>query len=222
MTVRIPVTMSTCFLDSRNGVIVTACVVLVSTTVISALVNSIVSSRRRHNTSDNAEHLPLVAAPRRFGGAIRLKRERYRRYRELHDAVWPQVLQRMHESNIRNFSIYYHSETGTMFQTFEWVGHLRYYQEYGRMVDKNEEKKLFDTDMEDIANDEVTRRWWKECESCQDPFSQWKPGSRLLSDGGGGDWWAPLECVNHCGYWPVGYSKTSQDPDFVKLKRKRS
>ena len=63
-------------------------------------------------------------APRRFGGAIKLKPDQYRRYRELHDEVWEAVLQRMYDSNMRNFTIYYHKETSTMFHHFEWIGHL--------------------------------------------------------------------------------------------------
>jgi L-rhamnose mutarotase len=158
-------------------------------------------------------------APRRFGGAIRLKREQYRRYRELHDDVWKQVLDRMHQSNIRNFTMYYHEETSTMFQCFEWVGHWKYYNENNKTLpSKEQEKVLFDQDMKAIAEDAVTRKWWKECEPCQEPFSQWKAGSKLLSERGSGNWWAPLECVNHCGHWPTAYSKQQGDPDFVGLE----
>lgn len=64
------------------------------------------------------------AAPRRFGAAIRLVD--YERYRELHDNVWPKVLERMQKSNIRNFSIHYHKETSTLFQYFEWIGHWKH------------------------------------------------------------------------------------------------
>lgn len=37
-------------------------------------------------------------------------------------------------------------------------------------------------------------------------------------DGGKRDWWAPLECVTHCGYWLIEYGNISQDTDFVKLE----
>ena len=65
-----------------------------------------------------------AAIPRRFGAAIRLKPEYYERYKKLHDAVWDDVLIRMSKSNIRNFTIYYHKETSTLFQHFEWIGHM--------------------------------------------------------------------------------------------------
>jgi L-rhamnose mutarotase len=139
-------------------------------------------------------------------------------FRELHDDVWKEILDRMHQSNIRNFTIYYHEETSTLFQCFEWVGHWRYYNENNRTLpSKEQEKVIFDQDMKAIAEDTVTRKWWKECEPCQDPFSQWKSGSNVLSEGGSGNWWAPLECVNHCGHWPTAYSEQQRDPDFVRL-----
>ena len=172
------------------------------TTLVAAAVVALLYNEQRKKRSKRR-------APRRFGGAIRLDPAHYARYRQLHDNVWPPVLQRMYDSNIRNFSIYYHKETNTLFQTFEWIGHWK---------DPNaNEEDLFEKDMEAIANDPTTRRWWKECEPCQIPFSQWKKDSKLLSEGGSGEWWAPLECVAHCGFWPVQYGDKDRDPDFETL-----
>jgi L-rhamnose mutarotase len=42
----------------------------------------------------------------RFGSVIGLKEERVAEYKELHAAVWPEVLELLKESNIRNYSIY--------------------------------------------------------------------------------------------------------------------
>ena len=148
-------------------------------------------------------------APRRFGGAIKLKREMFDRYTELHDAVWDSVLERMYESNIRNFTIYYHEETSTMFSHFEWIGH------WHRNCSPSEEKAMFEADMKAIADDPITREWWKQCEPCQEPFSQWPAEARPPSEGGQGDWWAPLQCLNHCGHWAMNYSNQRRDPDFV-------
>lgn len=164
-------------------------------------------------------------APRRFGAAIGLKPDQYRRYRELHDAVWSDVLDRMYKSKIRNFVIYYHEETHTLYQHFEWIGH------WTTPAPKNaiEEERLFETDMLAIANDPIVRIWWKECEPCQDPFSQWMKGANPPSEGGSwaegdkvvtGDWWAPMIPVTHCGHWPVAYSHQDRDPDFVPFDTK--
>jgi L-rhamnose mutarotase len=155
-------------------------------------------------------------APRRFGAAIRLQPDQYRRYRELHDAVWKDVLDRMYHSNIRNFVIYYHEETRTLFQHFEWIGHWN----APAPMNPIEEQRLFETDMLAIANDPIIRIWWKECEPCQDPFSQWAQGDMPPSEGGNGDWWAPMIPVTHCGHWSVAYSSQDRDPDFEPMDPK--
>jgi len=159
-------------------------------------------------------------APRRFGAAIRLKREKYRRYRELHDNIWPAVLERMYQSNIRNFVIYYHEQTSTMFQSFEWIGHWTTTTAKGRpfFLSPQEERQLFDRDMKAIADDPITRKWWKECEPCQEPF-QHDVCHPPPSEGGSGDWWSPMECVCHAGHWPTTYSCQRYDPEFAKLAK---
>jgi hypothetical protein len=66
----------------------------------------------------------------------------------------------------------------------------------------------------------VTKEWWSFCEPCQKPFSQWPtellpPSQQQDSKKGNHDWWAPLICLCHCGYWPVQYANTMRDPNFV-------
>jgi len=139
-----------------------------------------------------------------------LKPSHFDLYTQLHDKPWPAVLERMSKSNMRNFTIYLHKETSTMFSHFEWIGHWK-----TPCSTPEEEQTLFAADMQAIAEDPITRAWWKLCEPCQQPFSQWKKGSKMLSDGGSGDWWAPLICVNHCGHWSADYSADLRDPDFV-------
>lgn len=128
--------------------------------------------KKRLNGDNSSEEFP---APRRFGASIRLAPGKYRRYRELHDSIWEDVLKRMQSSNIRNFVIYYHEETQTLFQHFEWIGHFG--KKYGHNRDEPplsrvEEDRLFEADMLSILNDPMTRIWWKECEPCQVPFAQ--------------------------------------------------
>jgi len=97
-----------------------------------------------------------------------------------------------------------------MFSHFEWVGHW-----YHDCKTYEEEQSLFNADMKAIAEDPITLEWWKLCEPCQEPFTQWPEGATMLSEGGTGDWWAPLENLNHCGRWPMDYSDDLRDPDFV-------
>lgn len=178
------------------------------------IISSVIRAKRLREHTSDANLDESCPAPRRLGGAIRLRRDRYRRYRELHDAVWPEVLERMRRSHIRNFCIYYHPETSTLFSHFEWTGHWG-----SKKLTKEQEQAVFDADMKAVSTDPVVRRWWKECEPCQEPFAQWLTSAVKLSDGGDGDWWAPLECVCECGHWPVAYSSKEWNPDFVRLTR---
>mmetsp|Transcript_2926 Transcript_2926/g.4204 ORF Transcript_2926/g.4204 Transcript_2926/m.4204 type:complete len:196 (-) Transcript_2926:1140-1727(-) len=134
-------------------------------------------------------------APRRIGGLCRLKPGMYDQYTQLHDHTWDEVLKRMYDSNIRNFMVYLHKETNLMFSHFEYVG------------------DDFDKDMQTIDKDPVVRYWWSYCEPCQDPLN-WS-GPPPSQGGTDGEWWAPLECLNHCGAWPVEYTTRYPDPDFV-------
>jgi L-rhamnose mutarotase len=152
-------------------------------------------------------------APRRYGSVIRLREGHYERYRFLHDDVWQPVLDIMTQANIRNFVIYYHKESGILFQHFEWIGHWK-----TECNNPHQEDELFQRDMTLIANDPMTKEWWKECEPCQEPFAHWPPGARMPSEGNTTDsWWAACECVTHCGHWPMAYTKEQRDTDFVKM-----
>jgi L-rhamnose mutarotase len=172
----------------------------------------VMDSRRNHQTEKKNPHLKI---PRRYGAAIKLRQEWYHRYTELHDAVWEDILRRMSQSNIRNFTIYYHEETSTMFQHFEWIGHWKHTE-----LSEEEERALFQADMAEIAKDPLTRIWWAECEPCQEPFSQWPkdippPSSQPISSTSDFSWWANLKCLNHCGHWATDYSPLLRDTTFI-------
>jgi len=173
------------------------------------------SNQKRKKQLTNILH--TKPAPIRVGGAICLKPEMYERYTELHDKVWIEVLERMHSSNIRNFTLYYHEETHTLFSHFEWVGNQSVDIEYNNISDFKSSNDLieqkFDEDMAAISNDPVVKKWWSECEPCQIPFSHFKLGfDKPPSQSGTADWWAPLKCLCHCGHWPIMYSSEYYDP----------
>jgi L-rhamnose mutarotase len=44
---------------------------------------------------------------KRYGSLIRLRSEKYEEYKRLHAAVWPEILAKITECGIRNYSIYY-------------------------------------------------------------------------------------------------------------------
>ena len=55
-----------------------------------------------------------------FGQIGRLKKEKVQEYEALHANPWPEVLQTIHDCNLRNYSIFREGET--VFAYFEYVG----------------------------------------------------------------------------------------------------
>jgi L-rhamnose mutarotase len=103
----------------------------------------------------------------RYGMVINVKPEKIEEYKKLHAAVWPDVLKRITESNIRNYSIYL--KDNTLFSYFEYVG-----------ID-------FEGDMKKMAADPTTQKWWDVCMPCQVPLESKEEG----------EWWANMEEVFH-------------------------
>jgi L-rhamnose mutarotase len=105
--------------------------------------------------------------PRRFGMVLRVRPEKFEEYKRLHAAVWPEVLERITASKIKNYSIY-HKE-GWLFSYFEYWG------------------DDFEADMKLVAADVATRRWWSIMEPMQIPLPSREPQ----------EWWARMEEVFH-------------------------
>lgn len=106
---------------------------------------------------------------RRFGSVIGLNAEKEKYYRELHANVWPTVLDRIKKSNMRNYSIYTTEIEGKkyLFSYFEYVG------------------TDLEADMQAIADDPETQRWWKETDPCQFQLPTRKPNAN----------WSEMEMV---------------------------
>ena len=81
-----------------------------------------------------------------------------------HAAVWPTVLERITESNIRNYSIFLRG--GQLFAYFEYVG------------------DDFEGDMARMAADPETQRWWDWMMPMQEPLADRPRG--VVGDHGGG------------------------------------
>jgi len=108
-----------------------------------------------------------VPKPVRYGQVIRVRPERFAEYRRCHTAVWPGVLATITRCHIRNYSIFHRD--GVLYAYFEYWG------------------DDFAADMERMAADPDTRRWWDLMEPMQDP----------LPDRAAGEWWARMEEVFH-------------------------
>ena len=115
---------------------------------------------------------PGKAAGRRYGSVIGIKPESIPEYTRLHAAVWPEVLAKLKDVNVRNYSIYLAEvKPGEfyLFSYFEYTG------------------DDFKADMARMAADPTTQKWWDECEPCQQPVPTRKEG----------EWWHTIEEVFH-------------------------
>ena len=104
---------------------------------------------------------------KRYGQRIRVRPDRIEDYERLHAEAWPGVLEQIHRSNIRNYTIFRHGTD--LFAYFEYVG-----DDYA-------------ADMAAMAADETTRRWWSLTDAMQEPLPDREPGA----------WWTTIEEVFH-------------------------
>jgi cytidyltransferase-like protein len=85
-----------------------------------------------------------------FGSIIGLKKEFEERYIALHKHTFPEVLERIHRSNISDYSIFLHN--GLLFSHMVYNGHD------------------YKSDMAAIGTDQTTREWWKLTDPMQQPL----------------------------------------------------
>jgi L-rhamnose mutarotase len=90
-----------------------------------------------------------------YGSLIKVKKEFEEQYIILHNHAFPGVLDRIHKSNITNYSIFLLD--GVLFSHFEYAG------------------SDFEKDMAAMG-DEVTKEWWKLTDPMQEPFENRKEG----------------------------------------------
>jgi L-rhamnose mutarotase len=97
----------------------------------------------------------------RFASVIGLKPAMEQRYRELHAAAWPAVMERLRQSNIQNYSIYITELAGAkyLFSYFEYTGND------------------WEADSAAIAADPNTQQWWQETDPCQLQLPNRQPGA---------------------------------------------
>nr|WP_199083062.1 L-rhamnose mutarotase [Pedobacter sp. ASV19] len=109
---------------------------------------------------------------KRFGSITGLKADKLARYKELHANAWPEVLKKIKDCHIRNYSIYLQKIKNEyyLFSYFEYTG------------------EDFDGDMKKMAEDPNTQRWWKETDPCQQPLPETAAKNKI---------WANMEEVFH-------------------------
>ena len=111
--------------------------------------------------------VPGGRQPRRIASVIRLRPEKEAEYRELHRAVWPDVLAALKAARIGNYSIFLRD--GLLFSYLEYHG------------------DDYVADTQRMASDEATRRWWKLTDPCQQRLDTVRSGEH----------WAPAEELFH-------------------------
>jgi L-rhamnose mutarotase len=104
---------------------------------------------------------------KRVAEVIQLRPEQETAYRQLHAHPWSEVLATLKAAGISNYSIFLRD--GLLFSYLEYTG------------------DDYEKDIELIAADPVTRRWWSLCGPCQRPVGSAQDGQ----------WWAPAEELFH-------------------------
>ncbi|KAI0848232.1 rhamnose mutarotase [Daldinia vernicosa] len=109
---------------------------------------------------------------RRIAQIVKLKPEFIEKYKEVHAAVWPEVLEQIKACNIEDYSIFHDPGTGILFASFKYVGN-----DYaGDMARMRENPKV--------------REWWAMTDGFQESFV---PGAH--SSESGPPWWREVEEV---------------------------
>ncbi len=93
---------------------------------------------------------------KRMGMVTGIKPGQIEYYKELHAKVWPEVLKKIKECNIQNYSIYLQKidDNYFLFSYFEYTG------------------DDFDKDMQKMAADSTTQEWWKLTDPTQIPLPE--------------------------------------------------
>ncbi|MEU5098683.1 L-rhamnose mutarotase [Streptomyces sp. NPDC020996] len=101
-----------------------------------------------------------MAEPRRIASVIRLRPEQEERYRALHRAVPPAVLDTLRRAHITRYSIFLRDHT--LFAYYEYTG------------------DDYRADMAAIAADPATQQWWQLTDPCQLPLDTAAEGERWV------------------------------------------
>lgn len=105
----------------------------------------------------------------RMGAILGIKPEAIAEYKRLHAAVWPEVLAKIADCNIKNYSIFLREPENLLFAYFEYHG------------------TDFAADSAKMAADPKTQEWWAINMPLQVPLGTVNEG----------DWWATTEEVFH-------------------------
>jgi L-rhamnose mutarotase len=106
---------------------------------------------------------------KRMGMILGVKPEKIAEYKRIHAEVWPEILARISECNIANYTIFLREPENLLFACWEYHG------------------DDFEADAALMAADPKTHEWWDICMPMQVPLETRKEG----------EWWAEMEEVFH-------------------------
>ena len=106
---------------------------------------------------------------KRMGMVIGVRPDQIADYKRVHAAVWPEILAKISDCNIRNYTIFLREPENLMFGYWEYHG------------------TDWAADAAKMAADPRTQDWWDMCKPMQQPLETREPG----------DWWAMAEEVFH-------------------------
>ncbi|KAH7138770.1 L-rhamnose 1-epimerase-like protein [Dendryphion nanum] len=93
--------------------------------------------------------------PRRIGQVVYLRPECLEEYKNCHAEVWPEVLEQIKDSNIKDYSIFLVDyPRPTLFASFKWVG------------------EDWDSDMARMAANPKVQEWWKMTDGMQESLNK--------------------------------------------------
>ena len=104
-----------------------------------------------------------------MGRVITLKPDIIDEYKRIHEAVWPEVLKAIADSNIRNYTIFLKEPENMLFAYWEYHG------------------DDFAADMMNMGQAPRMMEWWAITDPMQVPLGTRKDG----------EWWAEMENVFH-------------------------
>lgn len=105
----------------------------------------------------------------RIAQIVQLRPEQIERYVEVHAAVWPDVLAKIADCHMANYSIFLRRPENLLFAYFEYHG------------------SDFAADQAKMAADPRTQEWWEITNPMQQPLATAAPG----------EWWVGADEVFH-------------------------
>lgn len=100
---------------------------------------------------------------------IGIKPDQIKEYKRIHANCWPEILAKISECNITNYSIFLNEAEGLLFGYWEYSG------------------TDFAADGAIMAADPKTQEWWDICMPMQSPLDSRQDG----------EWWSMMEEVFH-------------------------